>query len=332
MKMDDPLAWFATHGEQSGPDPDWLERWPGRSGTHYLQGRKKVRRVRRAVTATLRRFARGLGITGGIIAHQVSPCRTQDYRRGVALGLASFRHDYALLGEATFGDDGEADRFREETACRTFPYGAVTIRHPDLYECFNSPSVYWSCHPADDPEVDALRLFLAGSAANYPVEKLGWHVGGLGECRLTRNGVRGALALAPHFMMDEVQWWSYAEATRGLPLYVPFGTWHRALGEAKASRAECRRRAVLLPSPGRKAAHRRRQALKSANSQRRQESRQQLDRLLEVARPLYAQVVAEQSQGRGRPAHRARLRQLLEQHGHAVSEHRLKQVLRELRS
>ena len=288
--------------------------------------------MRSAVTALYRRFARELGITGGIITHQISPWRTAHYRTTVWPGLASFRHDYALLGEITFGDQDQAERFRDQTAYRTLPFGAIDIKQPDLADCYRSPGIVWSSHPADDPHVDALRLFLAGSAADYPVGNLEYHAGGLAGGRLARNGVRGALALQPHFMMDEVQWWSYAEATRGLPLYVPFGTWRTAIGDVKARRDERRRAAVLLPSPARKVAGRQRQGLKSANANRKRQAREELDRLLEVARPLSKQAVAEQSGRRGRPAHRARLKELLERQGFSVSEHRLKQLVRELGS
>jgi hypothetical protein len=325
------LARLATFGEQASPDPDWDERWCGRTGYH-LQGPRKVRAMRSAVASRLRRLARRLGVSGGVITHQIGPWRTGDYRRGVGPGLASFQHDFALLGEVTFRAPDEAERFRDETAYRTRPYGYLRITHPDLAECYQSPGILWSFHPGDDPDVDALRLFLAGSSADYPVGRLEWHAGGMTEGRPARNGVRGALALQPHFMMDEVQWWSYAEATRGLPLYIPFGTWRTGIGKEKCNQAERRRALVMLPSPARRAAGRRRQTLKSANARRKREAREELDRLLEVARPLLKQAVAEQPAGRGRPAHRARLKELLEQQGCTVSEHRLKQLVRELGS
>jgi hypothetical protein len=318
-------------GEQTAPDPDWEERWCGRFG-YYLQGPRRVRAMRSAVTAKLRLFARYLGITGGIITHQMSPWKTGDGRRGVAAGLASFRHDYALLGEVTFADEGQADEFREVTVYRTLPFGGIRIRHPGLHDGYTTTGIIWSFHRADDPQLDALRLFLVGSSVDYPVAKLEWHVGGLTSGHLTRAGIHGALALQPHFMMDEVQWWSYAEATRGLPLYVPFGTWRSAIGEAKRKRAERRKAAVMLPSPARKAASRRRKGLKQANAQRKRQARENLDRLLEVARPLFKQVIAEKTRSRGRPAYRTRLKELLEVQGWTVSEHHLKQIVRELSS
>jgi hypothetical protein len=67
------LAWLATFGEQAGPDPDWGERWCGRDDAYYLQGPRKVRAMRSAVTALFRGFARKLGITGGLVTHQISP-------------------------------------------------------------------------------------------------------------------------------------------------------------------------------------------------------------------------------------------------------------------
>jgi hypothetical protein len=326
------LARLATFGEQASPDVVWRERWCGRYDAYYLQSPKKVRAMRAAIAVKLRRFAHELGITGGILTHQISPWRTKDYRRGVEPGLASFRHDYALLGEVTFADEDHAERFRDQTGYRTQPFGALKIRHPDLADCYQSPGVFWSFHPADDPQVDALRLFLAGSSANYPVGNLEWHAGGLTARPLARNGVHGALAVPPHFMMAEIQWWSYAEATHGLPLYVPFGTWRTAIGKAKRERADHRHAAGLLPLPERTLANRRRQALQNANAQRNHQASEDLGSLLEVARHLFKQAVAEQSGRRGRPAHRARLKTLLEEQGHAVPERRLKQLMRELGS
>jgi hypothetical protein len=325
------LAWLSTFGEHASPDPAWDERWCGRP-SYYLQGPQKVRSMRHAITAKLRRYARELGITGGIITHQISPWKTGYSRNGVAQGQASFRHDYALLGEVTFRDEDEANRFRDNTLYRTEPYGGLKIRHPDLPGGYQTVGIFWSCHRADDPGVNALRVFLAGSSANYPVASLDWYAGGLTEGRLARAGVRGALALQPHSMMDEVQWWSYVEATRGLPLYVPFGIWRADIGDAKSRWAERRRAAVSLPSPERRAASRRRQGLKDANAHRRRSARQDLERLLEVARPLLTQAMAERSGRRGRPAYRARLKALLEQKGCAISEHRLKQLVRRLAS
>jgi hypothetical protein len=133
-------------------------------------------------------------------------------------------------------------------------------------------------------------------------------------------------------MMDEVQWWSYAEATRGLPLYVPFGTWRTAISEMKSKWREHRQRALLLPSPQRKSASRRRKGLKTANDQRRQQAREALAKLVEIARPLLRQAMAEVSSRRGRPAHRARLKELLKEQGCTVSEHHLKQLVKELGS
>jgi hypothetical protein len=324
------LAFLATFGEQTSPDPEWGERWCGREGAYYLQSPKKVRAMRSAITGKLRRFARELGITGGIVTDQISPWKTTYDRRGVAPGMPSFRHDYALLGEVTFKGEEQAGRFRYETEYWTAPFGCIMIRHPDLAGGSKTVGVFWSFHPADDPKVNALRLFLAGSSAGYPVGNLEWYAGGEQARTLARNGVRGALALRPHFMMDEVQWWSYAEATHGLPLYVPFGTWRSEIGEAKRRRAEGRKLALMLPSPERKVASRRRQGLKKANAEREQQTREELDRLVAVARPLLEQAREGRSGRRGRPAHRARLKELLEEQGWTVSEHRLKQLVREL--
>jgi len=68
------------------------------------------------------------------------------------------------------------------------------------------------------------------------------------------------------------------------------------------------------------------------NTQRKRQAQEDLNRLLEVARPLFKQAMAEKSGQRGRPAYRACLKELLEEQGYTVSEHRVKQLVRELSS
>ncbi len=131
-------------------------------------------------------------------------------------------------------------------------------------------------------------------------------------------------------MMDETQWWSLSEATHGLPIYVPFGTWRTAISDVKRNRADERKSAILLPSPKRIVASRRNEGLKKANSQRMVQAQEDLAKLLEIARPLANQAMSEWSNKRGRPNHRARLKDLLEKNGHTISEYRLKQLAREL--
>jgi len=164
---------------------------------------------------------------------------------------------------------------------------------------------------------------LAGSSADYPVGNLEIHAGGKEGWHLS-NGVRGAFALQPHFMMDKVQWWSYAEATRGLPLYVPFGTWRTAIGKAKKTRS-----ATLA---NRRKAYNQVRGLGIANANRRQTAKADLESLVEVARPLLKRALAECSGKRGRPAHRARLKDLLAQEGYSVSDHQLKKLMSMLSS
>jgi hypothetical protein len=323
-------AWLSTYGAHASPDNSWQRAWLGKcdTGAYYLQSPSKVRRMRRAITTKLRDYARQLGITGGLLTHQISPWRTGHpvYRRGVPRDLTTFRHDYALLGEVTLRTEEERARFQDLTAFNHSQYGRIELTDPSLLDG-SIIFLTWSSHPADDPRLDALRLFLAGSSLSYPVQ----HLEAPGGRREDLNRIRGAFALQPHFMMDEVQWWSYAAATRDLPLYVPFGTWRTAIHNAKKERRLRRKAALLLPSPQRQAASKRRTALQAANRGRSQTAQAQLEQLLKVARPFYQQVLAEPRPTRGRPAHRARLRQLLAQNGHTVTDHQLKGLMGALR-
>ena len=280
-----------------------------------------------AITTMLRQYARILGIQGGIITHQVSPWKTgyPVIRAGVPRDLPTFRHDYAMLGEVTFNSDEERERFQELTN-HQYRCGHISLPDRDL-RCGNHIFLDWSIHPADDPKIDAFRLFLAGSSMSYPVHNLDTHGGRREEV----NRVHGAFALQPNFMMNEVQWWSYEEATRGLPLYVPFGTWRTAINEAKKARLARRKAAKQLPSPSSKAAWNRGQALKAANIQRKQDAQDSLESLVEVARPLFAQLIVEQSGNNGRPAHRERLKQLLADKGYPLSVHKMKKLMSTLR-
>jgi hypothetical protein len=325
------LGWFSTYGAQASPDSAWADVWAGRcdTGGYYLQGPRKVRSMRQAVHMKLRQYARELGITGGILTHQISPWRTGDpvYRRGVPSGLPTFRHDYALLGEVTLPTDEEKQRFLDATAYNSSAQGRIELTDPDLIGG-NIVLLNWSSHPADDGKTDTLRLFLAGSSLSYPVRKLEACDGR----REQVNRVRGAFALQPNFMMDDVQWWSYAETTRGLPLYVPFGSWRSSIHEVK-EKQKAQKKMITLPVPARqrKAASARGKALKAANVKRQQGAQDEVARLVAIARPLLQGLMANKAGKRGRPAYRSGLKHLLEANGYSVSMRQLKQVMARLR-
>jgi hypothetical protein len=291
-----------------------------------------MRRLRRVTFAKLRRFAVDLGIAGGIVAHQISPDRTTSWRRGIPSGLASFRHDYTMLGEVSFRSESELKALRERIDFDSYPHAVIYVNNPNLAPAYSQIRLFWSFHPADDPSVDALRLFLAGSSTDYPLQNLEMYAGGMTSGCLMRSGVRGALAVEPHFMMDQIQWWSYAEAMRGLPLYVPFGSWRTSIGQAKKDEVSLTSHALSLPSPQRRVAWHRNRALKSANAQRKQKSLAELANMLEVARPLVQKLGIAPTGKKGRPAKRARLRELLDRAGYAVSDHHLKKLMTALRS
>jgi len=121
-----------------------------------------------------------------------------------------------LLGEVT-----QHPRETEEE-CKT-----RLLKHPD----FDTAVV-----PANHPS--ALRLLLMGSSLNYPTGSLALELSN-NPCwqKKFSHGIPGAFALQPHFMLDDVQWLSYARSTRKMRLYVPFGTWRTALGKVDHSQA-----------------------------------------------------------------------------------------------
>ncbi len=283
--------------------------------------------MRKAVTTMLRRYVRILNITGGIITHQISPWKT-GYpfgRLGVSSDLASFCHEFTMVGEVTFASDDELVCFQELTEFEG-TCGHISLVDPDLRGGYHL-ALDWSLHPADDSQIDALRLFLYGSSGSYPMHRLELVAGR----REIDNGVRGAFALQPTFMMDEVQWWSYVEGTRDLPIYVPFGTWRTAIHEAKEARKARRKALSQPPSSVTIRAATRVRGLKAANDQRRKRSEATLDELAKVALPLFAGLTAERSSKRGRPSYRAQLKIMLKEKGYYLSAYQMKKVMARLR-
>jgi hypothetical protein len=105
-----------------------------------------------------------------------------------------------------------------------------------------------------------------------------------------------------------------------LPLHVPFGGWREQL--AKPVKPD-----PFARPPARKI------ALQRSNQRRKKTAAVKTDNLLELARPLWAQIHAEAGpRRRGRPAHRKRLRELLlAEHDIEVTAWQLQQVLAALK-
>ena len=283
--------------------------------------------MRKAITTMLRRYARILNITGGIITHQISPWKT-GYpfgRLGVSSDLPSFCHEFNMVGEVTFDSDDDLVRFRELTEFEE-TCGHISLIDSDLRGGYHLV-LDWSLHSADDPKIDVLRHFLYGSSMSYPVRQLELVTGR----RDIDNGVRGVFALQPTFMMDEVQWWTYVEGTRDLPIYVPFGTWRTAIHEAKQARMVRRKESAQFSSPARTTVWKRHRGLKAANDRRQNDAQTALDKLVEVAQPLFTRLVAERFGKRGRPSYRARLKVMLKEQGYSVSDNQMKKVMARLR-
>jgi hypothetical protein len=118
-----------------------------------------MRRLRRVTFAKLRRFAVDLGIAGGIVAHQISPDRTTSWRRGIPSGLASFRHDYTMLGEVSFRSESELKALRERIDFDSYPHAVIYVNNPNLAPAYSQIRLFWSfvtVHP-NSSELAQLR-------------------------------------------------------------------------------------------------------------------------------------------------------------------------------
>ena len=132
--------------------------------------------------------------------------------------------------------------------------------------------------PADHPS--ALRTVLAGTGWSYSPERFGL------DRSEQKEGISGALSWQPTFLLDDQVWFAYAETTRHLRLYRPFGSWRHSLASAVAESKETvdgkfrRRQHDRL-------AHRQQQA---GNQKRRRSTGQRRTDLLKVVKPLWVHV------------------------------------------
>ena len=114
------------------------------------------------------------------------------------------------------------------------------------------------------------------------------------------------------------QWWPFAAHTKGWPTYRAVGAWRQHLAEPV--------RQDLAGPP------RWRRVLGDHNGRRSTAARAADERLLEAARPLWAEVLASRPAGRrGRPADKQRLRALLAGQGTQVGRRQLDRIVSRLK-
>lgn len=153
----------------------------------------------------------------------------------------------------------------------------------------------------------ALRLLLAGSSYKFRISQ---------DLLLSNRrphedegDLSGALPLMPWFLADEVQWWSHHEATRGMRVHAPFGTWTGSCG-------------------GPTDAERRRQApLRRRNAKTRDEALARRKGLLDLARPIFENLTMEMGR---MPGHGA-LRQAMDESGRDIEEREARWLVKHLK-
>jgi hypothetical protein len=294
------------HGvRSSGSWPWWMVDLGNHSHTNF---RRQLRQAEVKMSCDrreeLRQWAKDQGVDGGLVTYQVGPDLYSDNNHD----YSCFRQESALLGEVAPAKGETEDEF-EARLLEPSRHGTIMDVQTALLP-MNAPS--------------ALRCFLLGSSLSYPTDGL--------DLKLTDNrawkskfvrGIPGAFALQPHFMFDDVQWWSHAHTTKNMRLYQPFGTWVNALSKARQHRV------VQFSEDCSPAA----QALHDANDKRRSISQRRRQELVEVIRPHWKLVRQNAEHPRdGRPSLRGPVRELLHTMGEQPSDRDLRFIVKELSS
>jgi hypothetical protein len=314
------------------------------AGVHLLQGRVQfssealapdggggqARRVRDGFGSRLLGQARRLGVRGGVLTFRVGQDWGPDghrfflYELGVlgAVGLdAVAAHRGRLIAELD-GEYAQAGGSDGAGLTDLWPAFETAVEGPE-----GEFPVCWALLPARPrADRDVARLLLAGTSVSYPLEDgLGVHTEGAPSFSFA-DGLPGVLGWQPTFLFDADEWLRYAAMTRGLPLARGFGPWRGLLGPEPsgpraggAARPRGRRRRRDGPAP-----------LGRVNAARHAAAQGRRRGLLEVARPLWPEVLARCAGRRGRPPHRAVLGQLLAEHGHGVTERDLRYLVKDL--
>jgi hypothetical protein len=282
---------------------------------------EEVEYVRSELGGQVRRRADELGVRGGLLTHQIQPGRQMDVNIGELHNC--FRHELAVLGEMAVPKEDEWQTVEKllnvgpRAPDRPLPRYGSLLDAPD-----GSIPLFWLLMPAEDPL--ALRFLLLGSWPGYLQNPLNWKAS-YGDnfyahplYRFRENGLVGAFTTPLWFMYDADQWSDYVRCLyRQRRLYDVFGSWRGLPQPEKTS--------LLLP------ANRHKRLWVIRNCKRRRKAQETRQELLRVAAPLWSQVIAEPTQGPGRPPHRRRLGELLRQHGHAVSTDMLSELVKALK-
>lgn len=267
--------------------------------------------VRDRLGRQLLRFARRLGVAGGLLSYDVRPDMIYN---------SWFKHTVTLVGAVALPDAERQEAFCRETGI-TEPSDWVLC----VGELMCQPT--WLVMPASDPR--ALRFFLAGSSVGYPLENLDFGHGCFTENPEIsfRNGIAGAMELPPNFMLGYDAWYEWVVRLRRMPLYRCFGNW-RAGEASHAVGQEGRESAVSRRASGIRGPAL--EAFKKLNSSRQEEAVSRREQLIALARPLWEQVQAEPHAGRGRPPYRRLLGEALAGQGQRVSVRDLNWLVGEL--
>jgi hypothetical protein len=195
--------------------------------------RNQVCRTIKVWQPRLEKYGTRLGLSGGLVGHQVGPLLLRDDRR-------SFQHEFSLLGEVDHMRGGKwnaeaHDRFRYRAGFSASEEHQPLLGAPDWGPAFGLEVTMMRM-----ADVNALRWLLAGSAAHRKR-------GDPAFVRIERNtaartydgslhvrktiGVDGALALQPTFLFSSKQFWSQLESLRGSQLYRRFGSWIGSEGD-----------------------------------------------------------------------------------------------------
>jgi hypothetical protein len=236
-----------------------------------------------------------------MVSHQISPDLTSE-------GLHAFRHTFTILGarEVTTQEDwaeiekeagltGESSRF---------------VNTPASERRHNVEFVNFLAVPASHPQ--ALRYLLCGTPSGYPVHNLPLITRQDAVEYWLKDGIPGAFGLQPLFLFDFVQWNSYVQVMNRRPLFRLFGSWRKTLGKSGAAGQNSQ--------------------LREANRKRARAAQSRRHNLLELARPVWSQVLQQGHNGSaGRPPVRSLLARGLRDNGQDFSHRDLSWLIKKLR-
>jgi len=288
----------------------WLPKHAKYKGRSFSPIFRETRYFSTVIREQLMELAGRWEVQNGLVSYQLAPGMSLD-------GERTFRHEIGFLGEIT-----DVKRAMDQRL------------HPRLWLWDDVALVDWACMKSSHKS--ALRLLLAGSTVDYPVQKLVEEKILFGRFkdhreRFAPDGLHGILELKPNYIFRPYQYLQYCDAILNVPLYTTFGTWHKLAEEGRPCSKTGERDRVE---------HQKRtdtqQRLRAGNNDRKESAATRRQALLPTAKELFPEAVRlakEASQGRkGRPPVRGHLVSLLDQQGHAVSERDAKWLMQQLRT